>query len=320
LITSVEASMSLLVQDLRFAARALAKNPSFAAVAVVTLALGIGANAAIFGAVNGLLFRPLPVREPDRLVALFPLHGQEREPRSWSYPTYLDLRDQGTAFSGVIGQYGTPLSLSTGDRAEMAWGELVTPNYFSVLGLTPALGRVFGPEDDHWPGSMPYAVLSHAYWKSRFAADARVIGQTIRLNGHPFTVVGVAPPGFTDTQLFAFLPDAWVPLPMHTQVLPGSERWLPTSRGAGVLIVMARLAPGVSLEQAQTATSALFHRLAAGYAPGEVDSEVLVAPGRPPRASCPGAPSPSGPVSAWAGWGSSCSWPAPTWRACCSRG
>src|SRR5260370_16058951 len=276
--------MSLLLQDLRFAARALARNPGFAAVAVITLARGLGDNAATVGVVNGLLLRPLPVREPERLVAVFPLHGQEREPSSLSYPTYLDLRDQGPGFSGVTGPYGAPVSRSTQERVEMAWSELGPPNYFAVLGVPPALGRLFGPEDDHGPGSMPYAVLSHAYWGSRFAADARVIGQTIRLNGHPFTVVGVAPPGFTDTRLFAFLPDAWVPLPMHAQVLPGSERWLPTSRRAGLLIVMARLAPGVSLEQAQATTTALFRRLSPEHAPGEVDSEVLVAPGRPPFA------------------------------------
>ena len=276
--------MNSLVQDLRFAARALARNPAFAAVAVLTLALGIGANAAIFGAVNGLLFRPLPVREPDRLVALFSLHGSGREPSGFSYPTYLDLRDKGTAFAGMIGQYGTPLSLSTGDRAEMAWGELVTSNYFSVLGVQPAVGRLFGPADDHGPGSMPYAVLSHAYWQSRFAADPRVVGQSIRLNGHPFTVVGVAPSGFTDTRLFAFLPDAWVPLPMHAQIIPGSERWLPTNRGVGVLIVMARLASGVSLEQAQAATSGLLRQLAAEHPPGEMDAALLVMPGRPPFA------------------------------------
>src|SRR5579862_2948428 len=160
--------MKIFIQDLRFAARALARNPGFAALGILTLALGIGANAAVFSIVNGLLLRPLPVHDPSRLVALFSLHGRERHPESFSYPNYLDLSAARGSFEGIAAQSGIPLSLSTGERAEMVWGEMVTSNYFPLLGAQPALGRFFGPADDRGPGSVPLAVLSHTFWESHF--------------------------------------------------------------------------------------------------------------------------------------------------------
>jgi len=276
--------MKIFIQDLRFAARALARNPGFAALGILTLALGIGANAAVFSIVNGLLLRPLPVHDPSRLVALFSLHGRERHPESFSYPNYLDLSAARGSFEGIAAQSGIPLSLSTGERAEMVWGEMVTSNYFPLLGAQPALGRFFGPADDRGPGSVPLAVLSHTFWESHFRSATDVVGTVVRLNGHPFKIVGIAPAGFTDTRLFLFLPDVWVPLAMHAQVMPGSETWLPTNRAIHSLLLFARLAPGVTLSEAQAATSALSGRLSREHTPGEVDPDVLVMGGHPPFA------------------------------------
>ena len=277
--------MNALLQDLRFAARSLAKNPAFAAVGVCTLALGIGANAAVFSLVDGMLLRPLPVKDPAELVALYSLHGPDRRPEAFSYPNYLDYRSKSAVFRDVIAQAGVPLSLSTGERAEMVWGEMVTSNYFDVLGVKPALGRMFRETEDRGPGSLPLAVLSDTFWQAHFASDPQVVGKTVRLNGHPFTIVGVAPPGFTETRLFAFLPDLWVPLAMHAQVLPGSDAWLETERGSRSLIVMARLLKGVGPREAQAAISAFSKNLASEHAPGEVDPDVLVLAGELPFAA-----------------------------------
>ena len=126
-------------------------------------------------------------------------------------------------FAGLVAQQGVPVSLSTAEGAEMVWSEIVTENYFSVLGLRPAVGRTFLPADAAGPGAEPLAVLSHRLWRYRFGGDARVIGRVIRLNGHPFTVVGVAPPGYTGLRKFGFHPDVWVPMMMHGQIMAGSD-------------------------------------------------------------------------------------------------
>jgi predicted permease len=277
--------MRSLLHDLRFASRSLVRNPRFATLGVLTLALGIGANAAMFSVVNGLLLRPLPVRDPSRLVALFSLHGSEKRPESFSYLNYVDLAAERGAFEGIAAQSGIPLSLGTEERADMVWGEMVTSNYFPLLGARPALGRFFTEADDHGAGSVPFAVLSYAFWKGRFGSDPGIVGTLVRLNGHSFKVLGVAPEGFTDMRLFLFLPDVWVPLQMYAQVMPGSEAWLPTNRGVRPLLLFGRLAPGVSVAQAQASATSVSARLASEHAPGEVDPDVLVMGGHPPFAN-----------------------------------
>ena len=151
------------MNDLKFAARQLRKNPGFAAVVVLTLALGIGANTTIFSITNGLLLRPLPVREPERLVALFTTHEQQAGLNGTSYPDYRDLRDRNEVFEGLAGHFYFPMSIRTADRAEVAMGNVVSWDYFEVLGVSPMVGRAFLPEEDQAPGARPVAILSHRF-------------------------------------------------------------------------------------------------------------------------------------------------------------
>ena len=252
--------MSSLLLDVKYGLRQLLRSPGFTVVALLTLTLGIGANTIIFGIVNGLILRPLAVPHADRLAALFATDRRSGDTHTLSYPEYLDYRDRGGIFAGLAAQQGIPVSLGGGERAEVVWGEIVSENYFSVLGLAPALGRTFQPQDASGPGSDPFVVLSHRLWLSRFGGDRGVIGRVMNLNGHEFTVVGVAPPGFTGTRKFGFWPDVWVPLMMHAQVMRGSDGLL-DDRGSGWLQVFGRLKPGVALPAAEAAASAFAARL-----------------------------------------------------------
>jgi predicted permease len=252
-----------LLQDLRYALRTAAKSPGFTAVAVVTLGLGIGANTAIFSVVNTLLLRPLRVPDPHRLVVLNKTSLTGTGP-SVSYPDYRDYRDQcGEVFEGILGHDLIHAALRHGDGNDLVWGEIVTGNYFTVLGVAPAPGRGFLPEEDAASGARPVVVLGHGLWKRRFGADPRVVGGAITLNGRGFTVVGVAPEGFTGTE-FGLRMDFWVPMAMHAAVLPGSKALL-ESRGARWMSAIARLRPGVTLEQAGAMVRAVARRLEAAH-------------------------------------------------------
>src|SRR6185369_5732631 len=179
--------MDNLWQDLRAAIRRTIKSPAFTALAVIALALGIGANTAIFSLINGALLRPLPgVQDPERLVTLERTQNGKVQYR-FGYPDYLDYRDQSKSFVGLAAHCGTPLSLSSG-VAERLRGDLVSGNYFSVLGVTAALGRLIGPDDNTTPGGHPVAVLSHGLWVRAFGADPQVAGRSIKLNGYDFTI------------------------------------------------------------------------------------------------------------------------------------
>src|SRR5215471_6713576 len=182
------------LQDLRFAFRTLRKAPLFTGVAVVSLALGIGANTAIFTLINQLVLELLPVRNPEELV-LFTArgshYGSNTGSNSISYPMYTDFRDHNEVFQGMFCRYGTSMSLSFGGKTELVAGELVSGNYFPVLGVGAALGRVFTAQDDLNQGGHPIAVLSYAYWQARFAGDPGVIGKKVMVNGYPLTIVGV---------------------------------------------------------------------------------------------------------------------------------
>ncbi len=229
-----------LLQDFRYAIRTLVKSPAFVGVAVLSLALGIGANTAIFSIVNGVLFKPMPVHNPDELVAVYATTPRLNVPSQFSYPDYLDYREQNDVFTDIFAHFGVPLSLAERDQPEMVWGEIVTGNYFTGLGAEPVVGRTLIPEDDTTPGAHPVAVLRHGYWERRFGADPSVVGRTIKLNGHEFTLVGVAPKGFTGTKFLGYTPDLWVPLMMHAQVWPESEGLL-DMRDANWLQFRARL-------------------------------------------------------------------------------
>jgi len=250
--------------DLRFAFRMLRKSPAFTAAAVLTLALGIGLNAASFSAVHALLFRPLPgVEEPDRLVQLY---------RSWpgieygsnSVPHFRDLQERGgEAFEGVAAWSFVPLSLSTGERNEFVVGEMVSANFFDVLGVEAVRGRTFLPEEARGRGAHPVVVLSHAGWQSRFGGDPSVVGRTITVNGRPFEVVGVAPEGFRGP-IQIVEPVMWAPLVMHDQLRPGSSDAY-DRRGANFMGVIARLDPGITVAQAREASEALRAGLLESY-------------------------------------------------------
>jgi len=200
-----------LAQDLRYALRILVTSPAFTMVVVLTLALGIGANTAIFSLTDQVLLRQLPVRSPEQLVILDgpgAFQGRTFNNGTFSYPMYRDFRDQNTVFDGVIARFGTPLTMSSQGQSERVSGELVTGNYFDVLGVRAAIGRTFTPDDDRTPGGHSIAMLSHNYWTRRFAGNPGVLNQTITLNGLPMTIVGVAPPAFTASSA-AKTPTSW---------------------------------------------------------------------------------------------------------------
>jgi len=252
--------LETLLQDLRFGLRMLRKNPGFSLVAILTLALGIGANTAIFGVVDRLLVRTLPANEPQQLVNLAGRDGKGGEDTSFSYPVYADYRDQNDVFAGVLAFSETPLNCSEGERPERILGVLVSGNFFDVLGVAPALGRTFLPEEDRTPGTHPVAVVSYGLWQRKFGADPKLVGRTITLNTHRFTVIGIAPAEFRGLRR-GLSPDVYVPLQMIAQAWPGREARHLQHRGFSWLDLMGRLKPGVSRAQAEAAMSALSSRI-----------------------------------------------------------
>jgi predicted permease len=254
------------VQELRFAFRTLGKNPGFTLVVVLTLALGIGANTAIFGLIDQLLVRPLPVREPDKLVVLDgpgpfsgSTHNNSEVLTPISHPMFEALRDENQVFSGVLARYSMPAHVSEGDVTESVKADLVSGTFFDTLGVGPAVGRVFSPEDDVRPGGHPVAVLSHEFWKRRFASTPDAVGRTVVVNGYPMTVVGVAERGFHGVEVGDSI-DIYVPLMMQRQVLPTWRRGIEDWRTRW-LTPMARLRNGVSLAEARAAANVLYRQL-----------------------------------------------------------
>ena len=267
--------MGALRQDIRFGWRQLLKHPGFTGLAILSMALGIGANTAIFSLVDTVLLRPLPVREPSQLIAV---DGQLRNGTDFtlqSYLNYKDYRDRNTVFSGLLAYRFVVASLSHNGVNERVWGFDVSGNYFDVLGVKPALGRGFLPEEDQTPGSHAVVILSHACWQKRFAGDPSIIGQKILLNTHPFTVVGVAPAGFVGTEV-AYAPEFWVPLMMAKQIEPGST-WL-DMRESDNLFVIGRLKPGVTVEQAKAQLDTVTGRMAEEHPKENAGRSVLLMP------------------------------------------
>jgi predicted permease len=263
-------SLEIFWQDLRYGLRMMLKNPGFTLVAVFTPALGIGANTAIFTLLDKVLIRPLPVEQPQQLVAF--VRDGTGVPGIFSYPLYADLRDRNEVLSGLVAYWQRPFSLSDGIQSERVVGQIVTGNYFAVLGLQPALGRFFLPEDDRTPGTHPVIVISHGLWQRRFGADPAAIGKSISLNAYRYTVVGVAPAEFTGTTR-GTVNDVYVPIMMQEQTGPGREGYL-DNRNAGWLRMIGRLKPNISREQAQAALSLLADEpgQTSGGAPGAKDS------------------------------------------------
>ena len=252
--------MQELFQDVRYGLRMLAKNPGFTLIAILTLALGIGANTAIFSLLNQVLLRRLPVRNPGELVVLKspgPKHGHVwsdgDDSEIFSYPLYKGLAKNTTVFDGVIARYPFSASIASHGQTDRGSGDLVTGNYFEVLGVQPALGRVLSPADDNVQGAHPVLVLSHAYWERHFGGDSGVLNQTILVNNTEMTIVGVAQNGFTGIQV-GQTPDVFVPMMMKGQMTPirnGLDDW-----NDSFLAVLARRKPGVSLEKAQAGINA----------------------------------------------------------------
>jgi predicted permease len=271
--------MSTIWQDVRYALRVLLKSPGFTVVVVLSLALGIGANTAIYSIVNAYMLRPMPVEKPDRLVALYftaPRLGSEL---GWlSYPDLLDYRKQDTGLTDIMGSTGIPLSVTDGGESELIWGEIVTGNYFSGLGVHPVVGRGFLPEEDRAPGQKPVCVLNYNFWKRRFQGDPKIVGKTIKINDHPLTVVGVAPHGFIGTTLFNFVPDVWVPAMMQQTIAPAYGNYL-EGRDNRWINTRARLKPGVTMKQAEAALNAVAEQLARQYPKEDKDLKAHLIPG-----------------------------------------
>jgi predicted permease len=248
--------MDSLLIDLRYAFRMLRKNPGFTVVAVVTLALGISANTTIFSWINATLLNPIPgVSRPSEMVAV-----EMGRAGSFSYPDFLDLRERGNSFADLTAFAFAPASLTGDGKPQRIWATMVTANYFGELGVKPALGRGFLAGEDKSPNGAAVAVISDRLWRSRFGADPAIIGQTIHLNTHPLTIVGVTPPVFQgSTSGLRF--DLWVPLP-SAQHLAESGKELLESRGNTWLNVLGRLNSGRSREQAQSEATLLFQQIA----------------------------------------------------------
>jgi putative ABC transport system permease protein len=247
--------MDALLQDLRYGWRMLAKAPGFTAVAILTLAIGIGGNATVFSWIRSVLLNPLPgILHADQFVAVESVMPSG-EYHTSSYPDFKDYRDRNSVFSGLVGfeLAGVDMSLRNDAPPERVWGIIATENYFDVLGVQPAMGRTFHPVPNQGLNSDPYIVLGHGLWARRFGSDPKVLGRTVHLNGHPFTVIGVAPQNFYGT-IVGINAEYFVPMMMQPQILPGEdleERW-PT-----FVHMMGRLKPGVTMVQAQAEMSTL---------------------------------------------------------------
>jgi predicted permease len=251
------------LQDLRYALRALRRNPGFAAVAVLTLALGIGANTAIFSLIDVVLLKRLPVKNPEQLVLL--RHADSRATVTpFGYLTYKQFRDQNQVFSSVLAYHPLRLTVSVEGQSEPAVsGQLVSGNYYSVLGVNAALGRTIIPDDDRAPSESPVCVISYNYWLRRFAGDSAVLGKIIHIGGAPFTIIGVTPPEFFGLEVGSSL-DISVPLMMQQQVMPGIRSYVDSNYYA--FTVMGRLRPGVTIPQAHAGLSVIYQQIVAEYA------------------------------------------------------
>jgi len=233
-----------LIQDVRYGLRVLRKSPGFALTAVLTLALAIGANAVVFGVLNAIILRPLDVPDAKSLYGIE--HGTEHS-MSFSYPDYIDVRDRNRSFDGVAAFSIDLVGVDTGDNPTRAWVNSVSGNYFDVLRLQPHLGRFFHASDEHGFNSAPYIVLSHTFWHTHFHDDSAVIGRVVRVNKQPFTIIGVAPPGFHGMLAF-FSPDFFVPI-VNQELLEGQNR-LDVRTTTSVFMSLGHLKAGVTREQA----------------------------------------------------------------------
>ncbi len=263
-----------LLQDLRYGLRMLRRNPGLTLIAVLILGLGIGANGAVFSVANAILLRPLPAVEPEDLVWLRAVTAEGKLRSTMSYPNYVDLR-QTEVFDGLLATHLAAVVMRGGSGSRQGLGEVVSGNYFSVLGLGAAIGRPLVESDDH-PGAERVVVLGHESWQRQFGGDAGIIGRTLVLNGEAFTVVGVAEQGFPGLFLGVF-GDFWVPF-QHASSWIGPD--VLTNRDAPAIRLLGRLADGVELLQAQAAADVVMERLAGAYPVTNEDESVRLSPAR----------------------------------------
>ena len=272
-----------MLRSFRLAFRSLRRSPGFTTVAVLSLALGIGVTTALFTLADAILFRAFPGREPDRLVAVYS-RSAKGEWAPVSYPDYAEFRDQTEVFAGLMAYDRTPFSFDAGARTQLLWGELISANYFDVLGLRMALGRGFRPGEDHPGAPHPVVVISYSLWQRSFGSDPAVAGRPVRIYGRNFTIVGVAPNGFRGVTLdWGDPPDLWMPIGWFDEF----EWFVPKRRAldwreARIALVVGRLRPGVTIETARAALRVRAAQLAAAH-PENRNWTVEVLPGREAR-------------------------------------
>jgi putative ABC transport system permease protein len=245
-------------KDLRYAVRMLVKTPGVTVVAVITLALGIGANTAIFSGVNAFSLREIPVPEANRLIRPVEIEENGGISDEISYPDFLEYRNQSTSFTGLAGEDMLQVAIDTQDQNDVIWGQAVSGNYFDVMQVKPFMGRAFFPEEDGAPGAHPVVVLGHSLWERRLGSDPDIVGKTLRLNNRQYEVIGVAPKFFKGSK-FGLSMDFWVPIAM-VEELRGVTDWL-NSRDSHWMNVIGRLKPGVSMTQASAEVNAISGRL-----------------------------------------------------------
>jgi predicted permease len=251
------------VQDVQYGVRTLAKNPAFTLVAMATLAIGIGANTAMFSLLDQVVLRLLPVRDPDQLVIVRETgnhYGNTYGANTISWPMFEDLRDNNQVFSGMFCRFPATVTIGYDDRAAQIPAELVSGSYFPILGVVAALGRTIAPDDDAVPDSRPVVVLSYSFWRSYFDGDRTIVGRTIALNSHAMTVIGVAQPGFDGVEL-GIPAKVFVPIMMKTEMTPHSDGLKDRRRRLSWVTAYGRLKPSVSLEQAQFSLQPLMHSI-----------------------------------------------------------
>ncbi len=269
-------SLDRVTQDVRFACRVLKRSPSFTVVAAVTLALGIGANASIFSLVNGLVLRaPAEVQQPDRLVQIARSYDPAPRWDNWSWPALQTIKATSRGFSGIAGYQGRMLAIGEGAETEQVVGELVTGDYFNVVGVRPFIGRLLQPSDDLEVGGHPVAVLSHALWSRRFGEDPSIVGTTVAIGSEPYVVVGVTPPGFAGVESVGSPPAVWIPTMMHPSddARERFEQW-----GSSWIQLIGRLQDGASYDDAVSSLEIVTSRLREA-SPVNEGIRVLATPG-----------------------------------------
>lgn len=276
--------METLWQDIRHGARVLWKSPGFSAIAILSLALGIGANTTIFTVVNAVLLNPLPVKDISRLVQLDTIDTKTHvgfanaTKLGMSFPNFQDYQRQNEVFAGVSCIVPLPLSWSGGAEPRQVNGNMVSANYFDVLGLQPARGRFFLPDEDTKPSGNNVAILSHAFWVNKMGSDPNIVGKIMQLNAMPYTVIGVAPRGFKGTFAFAGAEEIWVPTSMYPQILSGLIKDFFNDRRFLSTFVIGRLKPGISQGEAEASLRTVASRLESEYPKDNSGRSVALTP------------------------------------------